>query len=122
MMNERIDQRSRTRTRGGMDHHPRRFVDDDQIIILISDSQRDCLGLGIHRLGQRQADHIILPFSHPGLTIKRHAGWSADRAIGNQPRQPGPGQCGFLWRRQCKRLIKPVGRIGGNGDDKVRHG
>ena len=34
---QRVDQRALRVARGGMDHHPGRFVDDDQVRILIDD-------------------------------------------------------------------------------------
>lgn len=43
-----IDKRSAWRSWGGMNHHSRRFVDDEEVLILVHDLKRDILGGGVH--------------------------------------------------------------------------
>ena len=60
VMKERVDQRSARVSGRGMDHHPGRFVDDDDVFVLVEDGQRQCFRLRhrIDRLGDVDADSL----------------------------------------------------------------
>ena len=60
---ERIHQRPRPVPGRGMHHHPRRLVDDHQILVLIDDADRDRFGKDLtpHRRGDRDGER------HPRL-------------------------------------------------------
>ena len=60
MGNQRIDQRAGFMPRSGMHHQPRRFVEHDQMIILIADIQCNQFGQRFGRLGlgQDEADPV----------------------------------------------------------------
>ncbi len=45
-MEQRVDQRSVEIARGGMDDEAGRLIDDDQVLVLVGDDQRDVLGGG----------------------------------------------------------------------------
>jgi hypothetical protein len=105
-----------------MHDHARRLVDDDQIGILVDDGQRNGFRPRVDRGDLGQGDAVLLTLGHPRLAVAGNAAGAADGALGDQARQTGPRQSSGLWHCQRKRLIKPVGRIGRDGDQKGRHG
>ena len=60
VVEQRIDERAARVAGGGMDDHARRLVDDDEIVVLIQDGQRQRFGLrlGFDRLGDRHG-HVL---------------------------------------------------------------
>ena len=58
VVQQRVDQRAVRVAGGRMHHHALGFVDDDQIVILVDDIQRDVLGLGLDGLRFRQVDTV----------------------------------------------------------------
>ena len=60
MMEQGVDQRSGPVARGGMNHHAGGLVDDDQMIVLEQDIQRDMprAGGSVFRLGNDQNPFI----------------------------------------------------------------
>ena len=117
-----VDQCAIGRSGRGMDNHARGLVDDDQVVVLMGDNKGNRLGTSLDWFGIGNGDQVILPLGHAGLAVAHDAARAADRALGDQAGQARPRQGRRLWYRQCKRLIKPVGRIGRNGYHKVRHG
>ena len=51
-----VDQRAAGAAGGRVDHHADRLVDDDQLVVLVEDVERDVLGLGIWVLGRRRSE------------------------------------------------------------------
>ena len=58
VVQQRVDQRAVRVAGGRMHHHALGLVDDDQIVILVDDIQRDVLGLGLDGLRFRQVDTV----------------------------------------------------------------
>jgi hypothetical protein len=61
MMKKRINQRSRLNACSRMNHHPSRFVDDQQIFILEKNAQPYIFGLEIDRFRFRFRDRYMVP-------------------------------------------------------------
>ena len=56
MMDQRVDQRAGPVAGAGMHDQPGRLVDDDQLVILVEDVERDVLALRLGRLRLGQLD------------------------------------------------------------------
>ena len=71
MEQEGVDQASARVSRGWMHHHARWFVDDDEVVVLEHDVQRDVLGgdLGGWRRDDLPADHPV-----PDVELVRRLG------------------------------------------------
>ena len=66
MGDQRVDQRAVGIARGRMDDEPGRLVDDDEILVLVDDVERDILAL---RRGGHGRRHLDTRKSSPGLTL-----------------------------------------------------
>ncbi len=53
MGDQRVDQRARRIAGAGMHHESGRLVDDDELVVLIDDIERDGLGARLGRGGRR---------------------------------------------------------------------
>ncbi|MNU02799.1 hypothetical protein D3C72_2466160 [compost metagenome] len=51
MEQQRIDQRAIRRAGSGVDHHTDGLVDDNELVVLIEDVERDIFGMGFGILG-----------------------------------------------------------------------
>jgi hypothetical protein len=70
MMKQSVNECSARVSRSGMDNHPGRLVDDDQIFILVENIESNCLGLE-RRLGEirrRRVESVALPYGLTGST------------------------------------------------------
>ena len=89
-----------------MDDETRRFVDDDDIVVLVSDGKGDALGLRHGGRGRRRRE----PDDRPGGGFPRriHDGFPVDRdpAFADQRLKPAPGQ---IVPRPRERPVEPVG-------------
>jgi hypothetical protein len=122
MGDQRVHQRAGLVPRGGMHHEASRLVDDDNVVVLVDDIERDILarGLGGHRLRNvdcdRIADSDMISGVADGSAFQAH-GARKDQRFQPRPRQLGqarrqhavePGR--FLVARDGD--LKPLGAIG----------
>jgi hypothetical protein len=84
VMEKRIDERSARMSGGRMHHHAGRLVDDDEILVLVEDGQRERLRARrrIDRLGELDADGLAGLHELIGL---RFAAGDADQPFPDQP-------------------------------------
>ena len=60
MGDQRVDQRAGPMAGGRMDHQIARLVDDDDVVVLIDDLERNRLRRGLGRLGRRHGDDDLV--------------------------------------------------------------
>ena len=61
MGDERVDERPRLVPRRRMHHEPCRLVDDDEVVVLVDDGERDRLALRLRGSGRRQVERHARP-------------------------------------------------------------
>ena len=94
MGDERVDQRARIVPRRRMHHEPGRLVDDDEVVVLVDDGERDRLALRLRRRGRRHDERDARPACslRPGSSdrrpVDRHLA-VADERLQAAPRQVG---------------------------------
>ena len=88
MMEQRVDQRPVEIAGGRMDDQARRLVDDQQMLVLEHDRQRDVLRLVVRgrRLGNRDAQRFLAADLGRRVADRLAAGF--DRAAADQRLQP----------------------------------
>ncbi len=116
MGDQRIDQRAGLMARGGMHHETPGLVDDDDIVVLIDDIERDILafGLGGDRLRHVDCDRIARCDVISGVANGK--AFDGDLPRQDQRFQPRSRQ---FRKAQCEHAVEP-GRalVAGNGDGK----
>ena len=80
MVEQGVDQRAVEIAGGRMDDHPRRLVDDEQMIVLEDDVERDVLRLVMCRLGLGNGDLV-----GAGQRLDRGVADRRPRRIGHRP-------------------------------------
>ena len=90
--------------RRGVDHHPHRLIDHDDVLVLIDHIQRDILRQGVRRLRLRHEDlYRLRPAQFAALgrrpPVYRHL------LPGNKPRRRGAGQ---LRQTPCQETVQPL--------------
>ena len=94
MVQERIHKRAGEMSRRGMNNHPRRLVDDDHVLVLKDDVERNILGFGDGRNGRRNLNDDLVVFGdlHPRLlgdrAVDRHK-TGFDESLDSRPREAG---------------------------------
>jgi hypothetical protein len=116
VMKKRVDQRPRRRAGRGVDDHPDRLVDHDQVGILPDHRQRNRLRQRLDLDRRIKAQEVDLPLSHLRLQVGDNHAIQAYRPLRDHPGQTRPRQRRFLWHREGKRLIKAGGRVLTDGD------
>jgi hypothetical protein len=119
MGDQRVDQRAGLMARGRMHDKPPRLVDDDDVVILVDDVERDsfALGLGIDRFRHVDCDRIAGGDMISGIANGVDGG-AVDRDMTRQdqrlqPRSRQPG------KPQRQHAVEP-GRSLVAGDDDVQ--
>ena len=104
MVEQGVDQSAVEIARRGMDDHPGRLVDDEQMLVLEDDVERDVLRLVMRglRLGDGDLDRLPATRLHRGIAHQRalrpehrarsRSAPSAARATGSARRPPAPGR------------------------------
>ncbi|CDC60272.1 unknown [Clostridium sp. CAG:448] len=112
-----VDQRPVRISGRGMHHHPRRLIDDNDVIILINDIQRNFLRLCVcrNRLGFIDLDHI--PGAQP-VIFRRTRTVDRNLPVFNQLCRRGAGQCAFR-RRECVQPFPCLLRQDGQRDGQL---
>ena len=97
MMQKRIDQGAIWRPRRGVNNHPRRFIDDDKVRILVNHLKRNILraDMALVRHGNGNLHKVAL--GHLGLGIFCHNPVEPHRPLAKQPRQPRTRKRCFFW-------------------------
>ena len=110
MIQQGVDKSTAPIARCRMDHHACRLVDDDQVLVLIQDFQRDVLRLrlGIVGFGHLQHDDVIgleavIGF-RTGLVI------ASDRTLVDQCLDAGARH--MLWHLACQPRVKALANTG----------
>ena len=73
MVDQRVDQRAGPVAGAGMDDEAGRLVDDDQVVVLVEDVERDRLALRLGRLRLRQVDRHAVAGRELALRLRRPA-------------------------------------------------
>ena len=79
---------------GRMHHQAGRLVDDDDVVVLVDDVERDALALGLGRLRRRHLDRDDLAGVDAIAGIADRAGADRDRAVQDQRLEPRARQFG----------------------------
>ena len=84
VVQQRVDQRPAGMPGGRMDHHPRRLVDDDEVLVLVEDWQRQRFRLRRCVDQRRRVDDDVLAALHRLVRLRLAPG-DADVALLDQP-------------------------------------
>ena len=118
VIQQRIQQRPVRIARRGMHHQPRRFVNDQQVVILVDHVQCDCLCLA-HRLHRDLGIDLHLLTALDDFTRLRHATIKRDLAGADPLLQPAAG----IVRHQLgQRLVQPAATHGFRNADRQVYG
>ena len=111
MVDQCIHERPPRRSGRGMDNHARRFIDNDQIVILIKHLERDLFraDMALVRLLDADLDLVALTGAKPRVGDRRTI--DRNRPPLDQLAKPRPRQRRLVWHIARKRLIKAGRRI-----------
>ena len=114
MVEQRVDQRAVGMAGGGMDDEAGRLVDDDQMLVLVDDVERDVLAL------DRRIPRPAAPRIRSARLREPHRRVARDRAVDQDPPgldqrlEPRPRQRDPpIRRRQPEETVEPLARPGG---------
>lgn len=107
MMKQSVDQRVLAVTSGGMYHEAGRFVDNDEVVVLEQNLQRDGLGLYVERSRGRDFDADAVANAH---FVARLGGTCVDGdvAVGGQPLEKGTR---MLRELRTQKLVKALAAL-----------
>ena len=92
VMEQCVDERARRHAGAGMHDHPGRLVDDDQIVILMDDIERNGLGRGPCRFRRRYDQHDPVAFVDPVIGVQYVPTGDGHRACPDQALDAGAAQ------------------------------
>ena len=118
MRNQRIDQRSGPVAGRGMNDEIAGFVDDDDVLVLVNDVERDGLGRRLGRLGRRNVEPDGGAAIDAVVRIADRLPVDRNGAGLDQDFEPGPRQSGDM---AGKHAVEPLaGFLGGDEDRSLR--
>ena len=88
MVEQRIDQRTVAVSRRRVDHHPRRLVDDDQMLVLEHDFERNVLRLEVEGSERGKGDGESHALCHSGAGGGCNRAPQGDGPVRDQPLDP----------------------------------
>ena len=108
MGNQGVDEGASFIACTGVDHQPRRLVDDNEVGVLVDDGELDILRCGISGQGRWDRHDELFATLEPVATVDDRAAIHCDVTIRDQLLKAGAADC-----RKCRRqgAVKPV-RIG----------
>ena len=92
MGDQRVDEGAVGLARAGMDHHAGRLVEDDDVVVLEHDIQRDVLGLRCRLAHWRQQQRVFRLGPHRLRRVGHGGAVLGHRAVEDQRLQPRPRQ------------------------------
>ncbi len=104
MGQKRVHQRAVQIAGRGMHHEPRLLVDDDEIVVLVEDDERNVLRLRLGRYGRRHGDGIALARFDPEVRVSYRGFAFAHAAFFDQRLEPRARQIG---QPLCQEMIQP---------------
>ena len=110
MRQERIDERSLHRAWRGMHRHPRRFVDDDEVLVLEHDLERNSFRLRRRGLGRRQGQGVAPSRARLVLRVRHRKAVHAELACAYEPLNSRARQIRPQLRQPCVDAFARIGR------------
>jgi len=116
MGQERVDESAVGVSRGGVDNHARRLVDDDQVCILKLDLERDrlCDRRGILNLRKNYDEMLVVP--HAQRRIAQNRSLMGDLAGLDEALQPRARQQRQMLRQDAVEPLSGIARAGPDSD------
>ena len=120
MGDQRVDQRTGLVSRGRVDHHVGRLIDNDDVIVLVDNLERDRFRGGLGRLRRRHVEHDGIAGIDAMARIADRAAADRDRAGLDQRLEPAARQFGDMRRQHA---VKPHSGVIRRGNNRSRrHG
>ena len=126
VVKQRVDQRAALGSAGRMNHEAGRLVDDDEVLVLEDDVERDVLGLWQGGDGGGQVDGVDRARDHLGARVGGGLAVSGDAAFLDQDAQARAGHAGsgvrqpFIEARACSFRRGGKGQGGGGSLEYFR--